>query len=212
MTDLPAPPPTGNVRSGAAGASAPPTGGELLNAASRIRDDAQALHVDATGAWLQLRLADLDERTAAAALRAPHDLLRDLSRDRGLSWASIARLAGVTPTAIRKWRRGEPITAENRRALARIVALLGTIGDLSSPLEEPSTWLEMPISDAATLTPSDLFVAGRADLLVQLATGRVRAHAVLEAFDADWRTRYAADERFDVRPATDGGFSIVERG
>lgn len=206
----PAHDPTGGVHA-TTPATPAPTGGELLNRASRLRDDAHALHDDATGTWLDLRLADLDQRATVAQMRAPHDLLRELARERGLAWALIARLAGVSATAVRKWRRGEAVAPENRRSLARIVALMNTVAELRSPLEEPATWLETPISDHAVITPADLFVARRLDLLLQLATGRVGAHAVLDAFDSEWRSRHARDHAFTVVRAADGELGIAER-
>jgi transcriptional regulator with XRE-family HTH domain len=154
---------------------------------------------------------ELDERTTAAAMRSPSSLLHQLSREYGLSWATIARLAGVTATAVRKWRRGETVSAENRRSIARAVTFLEMLTQNAGPLEDMGSWLEMPLSDAATVTPLDLYAAGEFTALLEHAGGHLRAHAMLDQFDPDWREHYARDVAFEVVEAEDGHLSITER-
>lgn len=189
-----------------------PTGGtSVLNRASALRDNVSYLHEDVSTLHQSVRNKELDERTTVAAMRAPEELLRELAQDRGLSWALIAKMAGVSPTAVRKWRRGETVTADNRRALARIVVFLDMVGQLHSPLADPASWLEMPLSDETTLTPIDLYEVGHLESLLEVASGRIGSHAALDNFDPNWRSRHGGDERFEIQRADDGTRSIVER-
>jgi hypothetical protein len=119
-------------------------------------------------------------------------------------------MIGVTPTAIRKWRRGEQITGLNRQRLALLLAFLELLKS-PFPIPDPASWLDMPLSADATLTPADLYAANRRDLLVDFASRRQGAHAVLDAYDGEWRTRYAVDSRFEVVRAPDGELSLAEK-
>jgi hypothetical protein len=152
----------------------------------------------------------LNQRTLAVALRDPHDLVSDLG-ERGLSWTTIARLVGVTSTAVRKWRRGEAITGENRRRLAGVVAFLDLVKATLSPLEDASSWMEMPLTDGVTVSAVEIYAAGGANILLDWASGRHSAEEMLSTFDNDWRARYAADERFQITIADDGQPVVVEK-
>lgn len=183
----------------------------LLNEVSVVRDESSHLHERVTDLHQRVRETEIDERTTTTAALNPRVLLSELSEQWGLSWALIARLGGVSPTAIRKWRRGEPMTPENRRAVARLVAVLELAASHGSPLVEPASWLEMPISDTATLTPSDLYLADRVDLLLDLVCANTSPHQVLSEFDPNWRQNYARDARFEVIEGSDGHPMIAER-
>ena len=41
--------------------------------------------------------------------------------------------------------------------------------------------------------------------------GRLKAEEMLDAFDRDWRSRYATDDRFELAIADDGQPMIVEK-
>lgn len=183
----------------------------LVNQVSALRDGTTFLQHDVERLHDGVRARVLDERTSAAALRDPRELLRELSHGHGLSWATIARLAGVTPTAVRKWRRGETISSISRRSLARATTFLQMLDEHSSPITEVGTWLEMPLSDQSTLTAVDVYAGGRVELLLDFAARRLSAHAVLDDFEPDWCERHPADGRFAVEVAGDGDVSIVER-
>ncbi|HEY5342866.1 MAG TPA: hypothetical protein VIJ66_04320 [Solirubrobacteraceae bacterium] len=183
----------------------------LLNRVSALRDRTRDLDDEVRVLHQDTRELELDERTTAAAMRDPYDLLRELSHRYGLSWAAIARLAAVSSTAVRKWRRGETISPDKRRAIARAVTFLQMLSDNAGPLEDVGSWLEMPLSDQATLTPLDLYALGNVALLLDHVAGHLGAHAMLDAFDDRWRERYARDQTFVVEDAGDGHLSIVER-
>jgi len=189
----------------------PETGDDrLLNQVSALRDGATFLQKDVQRLHDDVRGRELDERTTAAALRDPRDLLRELSHRHGLSWATIARLSSVSPTAVRKWRRGEAIGSVSRRNLARAVTFLEMLGEHSSPIADVGTWLEMPLSDQTTLAPVDLYAGGRVELLFDHVAGHLTAHGMLDRYEPTWRTSHAPDERFTVEPAPDGNLSIIE--
>ncbi len=113
----------------------------LLNRVSALRDGTTFLHHDVERLHDDVRDHELDERTSAVALRDPRELLRELSHRHGLSWTTIARLAGVSPTAVRKWRRGEAISSGSRRSLARAVAFLEMLNEHAAPIIDVGTWL-----------------------------------------------------------------------
>lgn len=182
----------------------------LASWTTELRDQVEGIDRDAKHVDRVAKLGALDESTALTARRDPEDLLDELAGHWGLSWTTIARLVGVSPTAIRKWRRGEAITGVNRRRLARVVAFLETLRTMH--LGDLASWLEMPLSDQATLTVSDLYAANRIDLVLELAGGRVTVEHAFDAFDPDWRATHAVDERFEVvQTAPDGFPAIVER-
>jgi hypothetical protein len=183
----------------------------LVSKTAELRDGVAQLDEDVKAVDHVVRLEALEESTALAARRDPGDVLEELATEWGLSWTTVARMVGVTPTAVRKWRRGEPITGANRRRLARVLAFLEWLRR-TYPIGDPASWLDMPFADASTLTISDLYGANRIDLVFELVGGRMRAEAVLDAFDPDWRVAYPSDKRFKVVTAPDGEAAIVERG
>jgi DNA-binding transcriptional regulator YiaG len=183
----------------------------LLNRVSALRDRTHDLDTGARTLHNDVRMYELDERTTATALRNPASLLRQLSHEYALSWAAIARLAGVTPTAVRKWRRGETVSADNRRSIARAVTFLEMLTENAGPLEDLGSWLEMPLSDVATITPLDLYVGGQFVALLDHVGGHLKAHPMLDQFDPAWREDYGRDSAFDVVQADDGQLSITER-
>ena len=65
----------------------------------------------------------LDVKARMTAKRSVADMLGELA-DAGFSWRDIARLAGVSVPAVRRWRLGEAATGANRLAVARIVAFV----------------------------------------------------------------------------------------
>ncbi len=188
---------------------AAPTYASLTHRAALLRDRAEEVKNDAMTLHREVQTRLVDERTALVALQEPSELLADLADRCGLSWTSVGRMVGVTDAAVRKWRRGETIGPENRRRLARAVAFLEILGNF--PVGDVATWLEMRLSEDATITPLDLYVEGRHDLLFDFVSRRASAHQALDAFDSNWRTAYANDPTFVVVPAPDGEMAIVEQ-
>ena len=197
---------TGTIRRPA---PATPTYASLTQQTAMLRDRVGLTQADVDELHRTVQVGDLDDRASRVAVQEPAILLDALSAEFGLSWTTIARMVGVTDAAVRKWRRGEPIAPENRRRLARGVAFIQILGTF--PVRDAASWLEMRISEEATITAVDLFSDGRADLLFELVGNRATPHEVLEGFDPNWRRNYAADERFEVVDAPDGQPAITQR-
>ncbi len=187
-------------------------GGSILNRASALRDRAGSLKSEVDGTHHEVRAQQLDELTAMIARQDPHEVLSELSETYGLSWSTLSRLVAVSATAIRKWRKGDAISADNRRALSRVRAFLDLLERNASPLEDVASWLEMKVSDDATVTAVDLYVADRIDLILDLASARISPHEALQEFDSEWRAKYTSDTNFKVVRASDGMPAIVETG
>lgn len=153
----------------------------------------------------------LEELQRAAVTRDGRTLLVELG-DAGLAWRDVARLVGVSVPAVQKWRRGEGITGANRLKLARIVALLTYLSD--NMIDEPASWLEIPVRPGVAVSKMDLLIAGRYDLVLELASDEYSSVEttidVLDEFDPDWRTT-RVDEQFEVYIASDGTPAIRPR-
>ncbi len=184
------------------------TGGSALNDWSALRDRVGILDREVADGYRGVRRRQLDERTTVIAQREPRELLDELATAWGLSWALIARLVGVTSAAVRKWRRGESITGDNRRGIARVIAFLESVTQSANPLSDVASWLEMPISDDTDYSAIDLYGAGELDLVLDLAAQAIGAHDALDRFDPAWRDK--ADRRFTVIEAPDGLPAIVD--
>jgi len=117
------------------------------------------------------------------------ELLRELS-DLGLFWRQIACICGVSVPALRKWRRGESATGENRRRLAGAVAYCDIAHD-QYLVDDVAGWMSTPIHPAAPLTALDLVADERIDLALRLVSEKdIDPERVLDAYDPDWRERY----------------------
>jgi transcriptional regulator with XRE-family HTH domain len=128
----------------------------------------------------------------------------------GMSWSLLARLVGVSATAIRKWRHGTTLmTPENRSRLALVLAFCDVLGELDPRIVDPSLWFETPLTASTTLTPADLFVAGHTDVLLDLAAERTSPPSLLDLVHPEWRQDYPADVHFRVVEAPDGLPSII---
>lgn len=151
----------------------------------------------------------LDNAKSAHTHTPPRDVIRFLAEDVGVGQLVTARALGVTPTAVRKWRRGESAKPEHRGKLASFAGMCSLLMELG--LHDPAGWLDIAISDQSTLTPLDLFIGGRPDLSVMLGSRLADPQATLDAFDSAWRTRYPVDADYEVVTLGDGSRSAVPR-
>lgn len=175
--------------------------GKLRDRTSVLDADVGADHRAAQRQTLELRAHD----------RAREDvvtLLDVLSAERGLGWSDIARLVGVSVQAVRKWRRGEAVTGENRLSIARLVALLDMLF-AEIPVQDPAGWLEIPLIQGYKLRHLDLYRLGRTDLLFDLANLRIRPEDAMAELTPDWRARYALEH--EVYESEDGQRSVRRR-
>lgn len=156
---------------------------------------------------------DLHHRTAeqqlaagthqAAALGAV--VLLDRLSDAGFSWRDIARMAGVSVPAVRRWRQGDPPTAEHLQAIARLVAFIDiAVRDHLAVNVVP--WMEVPLFAPCPITGIDLAVGGRFDDLFDLVSQNATPEVVLDRVAPNWREE--ARSEFEVFEATDGELGI----
>lgn len=172
-----------------------------------LRDESDLLNSDVSNVHRAIESFDLDERASIKARSSVKSLLLELATDRGMSWTAISRLAGVSVSAVRKWRSEGSASGENRLALARLCAFLDLLEEF--PIEDAAGWMEMPLLDGYTVTPIDVYGAGRVDLLLEFAGGRSSASEMLDDFYTEWRVRYNSD--YEVVDASDGQRSIRRR-
>ena len=142
----------------------------------------------------------LDVKARMTAKRSVADMLGELA-DAGFSWRDIARLAGVSVPAVRRWRLGEAATGANRLAVARIVAFVEMLRD-DHLVSDVASWMEVPLVPGAPVTAIDLAAAGLLQEVVEIAAGHSTGEDVLNRTQPGWRERYRSD--YEVFEAPDG--------
>jgi DNA-binding transcriptional regulator YiaG len=172
-----------------------------------LRDRVGILNDDVNAAHREVQKYDLDERARTKAKKSVPTLLEELSDHRGMAWRDIARLVGVSVSAVRKWRHEGPASPDKRLALASLAAFLDLLEGFM--VEDPAGWLELPMVNGYTVRHMDLYEGGRPDLLLDVLDLRLKEPAALDLFDANWRARYSSD--FEVFESGDGNHSIRKR-
>lgn len=183
----------------------------LLAATAELRDDfirgaarAQELHED-------VELDELDRNARSLELESTPELLEALA-DAGFSWATIARLLEVTPTAVRKWRKGAGVSTSNHQRLAHLLAMARMLSRVQPRIDDVAFWLETPCREDTALLRLDLYRAKAYNALLALAAERRQAVEVLDEVLPDWRRLHGRDQRFELVWAEDGAPLIVMRG
>jgi hypothetical protein len=190
--------------------------GDLAARAAQLTDrfdqsanEAQELHAETLHHALTALTMDLERESLG-------ELLDELSGTFGFSWSTLARCLRVTPTAVRKWRRGDEPSAENKQRAAYTLAFARKLQEIDVRLLDVGYWLEAPMSAETTLTRADLYRSGAAVDLLRMARSSVRVgpdnlrpDQVLDAHVPDWRRTHARDDRFAVQWDDDGMPSIV---
>lgn len=158
----------------------------------------------------ETRELDLNERTFEKGKQSVDRLLEELTVERGMGWSDIAELAGVSVSAIRKWRKGGDASADSRTRLARIAALLDVLEE-KGLVQDPAMWLEMdlPLAAGFYIRPLDLFLDGRVLALLDLAEQRRPMTQILDDVRPDWRSERS---EFEVFTDTDHQRSMRVRG
>lgn len=155
----------------------------LVDGWEGLSEELSGLSTRVQGARRQMyltHLAQLQNDTNGYPATAVLDTLADY----GFSWRHIARLAGVSVPAVQKWRRGERLSPDSRSRLGLTLAIATFIHRRYGI--EPAEWMELAIPPA-DLTPIDLFVQGRLDLVLDLASRAEPAESILSEFDPNWR-------------------------
>ncbi len=172
-----------------------------------LRDQIRVLDSHVSARHREAESYHLDERARAKAKKSVPSLLDELSIQRGMAWRDIARLAGVSVSAVTKWRKGGPATGENRLSLAKLAAFIDLLEAFM--VQDPVGWLELPVVDGYTVRHIDLYEGGRPILLLDIADMRLSEEEALEQFDPAWRERYRSE--FEVFEAGDGNMSIRKK-
>ncbi|MDP4013488.1 MAG: hypothetical protein U0990_06045 [Candidatus Nanopelagicales bacterium] len=176
-----------------------------------LRTDVDALGADVREDHNAMRERELNDRTFEKAKKSIDALLSELAYDRGLSWSSISELVHVSVSAVRKWRHGGAATKGNRRALARIAAMLDLLEE-KGIVGDPASWMEMDLpfdEDGYYVRPLDLYQQGHAVALLDIAERRKSVAQVLDEITPGWRQNRS---NFEVYDDTDGQRSIRIRG
>lgn len=153
----------------------------------------------------------LEEKTVERSHLGATQALEQLA-DYGFAWRDIARVVGVSVPALAKWRKGAGVSGENRLKLVRLLALVDMLADRF--IDEPASWLEMPITEEIAVTRMDLLERGRFDLVLDLAsphTGDGITEYVLSEVNSGWRESHP-DSAFESYVAEDGAVSIRFKG
>lgn len=148
-----------------------------------------------------------NDQTAVAADGDVTGLLTKLAVDWGMSWSSIARLCGVSLSDVRKWRCGKDLSPGDKIAVSHLLTFVGFLGELL--IDEPASWLAMPLVSGYTVTAEDLYIESHTDQLLDYASGQTDLYEILDEFDKNWRTRYRS--QYKLVKAGDGNPSIVRR-
>jgi hypothetical protein len=193
------------------GVEAPPSPTTTIASITRsfgmLRDETSVLDQDVGDSHRAAQLQTLDLLAHERAREDVPGLLDELSTQRGLGWSDIARLVGVSVQALRKWRRREPMTGENRFAVARLTALLDLLQ--GGAVQDPGGWLEVPLAQGYSLRHLDLYRRDRADLLFDLAHLRITPEQALAELDPEWREHFRLDH--EIFDPGDGQLSIRRR-
>lgn len=177
---------------------------ELRDRTTQTSSQAKELHHD-------VEQLNLDQLTRALEATSPVALLDELADDFVFPWSLLARVVGVSPTAVRKWRRGETVTAAHHHRLAEFVAFCRTLRWRDPRILDVPHWLEMPVDARSDVTRLDMFLDGVRLELLDLAAGRRSGAGLLDERVAGWRERTARAGQFEVIVHEDGTTSIVPR-
>jgi hypothetical protein len=108
----------------------------------------------------------------------------------------------VSVPAVRKWRKGESITGENRRRLSILAAFVELLDD-HFHIEDPATWMEMPLTDGTSITGVDVYAAGHHQHLLEYSGGHREPEHLLDDSIPEWRTSTSESE-FEIFEGPDG--------
>ncbi|WP_128817693.1 hypothetical protein [Streptomyces sp. S063] len=178
------------------------TTGFLRSRAAIVSSDIVDLHNQATE-------GDLRTRAALKTRMGVKSLLNELAVERGMAWADIAKLAGVSVSAVRKWRTGGDASPEKRGQLARLAGFLDLLEE--SLIEDPAQWIEVPLSlpDGYSVRPVELYALGHLIPVLEIAGLRREPADVLDEVLPEWRS--SRKSNYEVFTANDGILAFRER-
>jgi len=175
---------------------------ELRDSVDDLSTNVETLHSNSQELQLAHVAAELE------LVKAP-ELLGELADQFVLPWALLARTIGVTPAAVRKWRRGERITPQYHQRLAEFVAFCRVLAQRDPRIDDVGHWLEMSVASSADVSRADLYIDGHRTELLDIARRSSTGEQVLDAADPGWRDRIARARHFQVVRHEDGSTSLV---
>lgn len=181
----------------------------LVAGTAELRRNVDDLHGDVKGLHRDSQETQLSVLTHKLNLQAPQELLDELA-DQGIAWALVARIVGVTPAAVRKWRRGETVTPAYHRDIAELVAFCRLLRDRNPLLDDVDQWLDTPAASRSDVTRADLYIDGHRAELLNIASSDTTGETILDESDSGWRDRRARARRWEVVHHEDGSASIVD--
>lgn len=181
----------------------------LVAETAELRDDLDATTSRATRLHHSAEELHLAEATRQLEAAPAVDLLDAFADELLFPWSLLARVIGVSPTAVRKWRRGETVTAGHHQRLAEFLAFCRTLQHRDPRIDQVPRWFEMPVDARSDVTRLDLFLAGTRTGLLDLAGARRTGEDLLDENAEGWRERAATTRRFGVLVHEDGTPSLV---
>lgn len=139
--------------------------------------------------------------------RDPKEVLGALASEHAFTWLDIARMIGVSVPAIRKWRMGGRVTAENAAELAYLSAFSRL---LKAQGIRVSAWMSIPMVPGFTVAPKHLYSRENAAKLLDLAADVQDPQHLLDELVPDWRSRYDS-HGYEVVRFEDGTYGTVHR-
>jgi hypothetical protein len=183
----------------------------LVAETAELRDDLDKTTSQATQLHHTAEELHLAQTTRQLEASPPVDLLDALADELLFPWSLLARVVGVSPTAVRKWRRGETVTPGHHHRLAEFLAFCRTLQHRDPRIDDVPRWFEMPVDARSDITRLDLFLAGTRTGLLELAGARRTGADLLDEDAEGWRERAATTRRFGVLVHEDGTTSLVPR-
>jgi DNA-binding transcriptional regulator YiaG len=184
---------------------------DLVIGTAELRRHASDLYGQVTDLDEKALGHELDERASELAQEEPSDLLSGIREEYGFRWEDLAVLIGVSSAALRKWRRGQAITPQNRYQLARVIAFCECLQKRDPRIVDPAQWLMQPLTSNSTLRAADLYAARFENKLLAIARGDMKRSELLETFDPNWHTKLINTSQWKVTIGPDGLPMIVEK-
>lgn len=186
-----------------------PTTSYMLSKVAELDDLAKMLRTVTLEQLEEFQRKNIEKRAATKARSGVPALLEELTAERGMSWVHIARLVGVSVTAVRKWRKGGDATPDSRLGLARLAAMLDLLEELA--VADPAQWMEipLPLPSEYQIAPLDLYERGALPGILSIASNRLDAEEVLSKEVPGWRNELRNE--FQIVQAPDGMTALQRR-
>lgn len=150
--------------------------------------------------------AGLKSRARDLVKKSTKELLHRLTVEYGMSWSGIAYAIGISVQSIRKWRQGSSINNENQLALAKVVAALDILGE--AKIEDPASWLELPILEGYSLRHLNLLRGKQYGHLLDLAYSYRDPQEILHSINPNWETEFRLEHEVFI---ADDGLPAIRR-